>query len=153
MLPDKPTHLTANEFASRYLKISWKDPKNTGVTLGTNRLNPLTKVRLIVLKDTVVIFNKIWEETLIKRYKLENLIPYTTYVINVTAGNSEGFGGSITASFTTAEDDEFILFLCAFISVLFALMVYCRGRILRALIVCCKFLHAVRNKELFFEFF
>ncbi|XP_046857058.1 receptor-type tyrosine-protein phosphatase S-like isoform X7 [Xenia sp. Carnegie-2017] len=104
MLPDKPTNLTANKVASRYLKISWKDPEVTGVKLGTNILNPLTKVRLIVLRDTVVIFNKTWEATLIKPYKLENLIPYTMYLINVTAGNSEGFGGSITASFTTAED-------------------------------------------------
>ena len=110
MLPDKPTHLTANEVASRYLKISWKDPEVTGVKLGTNILNPLTKVRLIVLRDTVVIFNKTWEAALIKPYKLENLIPYTMYLINVTAGNSEGFGGSITASFTTAEDGEFIFF-------------------------------------------
>ncbi|XP_046858365.1 uncharacterized protein LOC124451807 isoform X2 [Xenia sp. Carnegie-2017] len=104
MLPDKPTHLTANEVASRYLKISWKDPEVTAVKLGTNILNPLTKVRLIVLKDTVVIFNKTWEATLIKPYKFESLNPYTMYLINVTAGNSEGFGGSITASFTTAED-------------------------------------------------
>ncbi|XP_046858727.1 uncharacterized protein LOC124452186 [Xenia sp. Carnegie-2017] len=104
LLPDKPTHLTAAKISSRYFKISWKDPRNTGVKLGTNLPNFLTKVRLIVLKDTVVIFEKTWKATLLKPYKVENLVPYTTYVVNVTVGNSEGFGRSTTASFRTVED-------------------------------------------------
>ena len=111
MLPDKPTHLTAAKVSSRYFKISWKDPRNTGVKLGTNLPNFLTKVRLIVLKDTVVIFKKTWKATLLKPYKVENLVPYTTYVVNVTVGNSEGFGRSTTASFRTVEDGELMLFL------------------------------------------
>ncbi|XP_046840184.1 tyrosine-protein phosphatase 10D-like [Xenia sp. Carnegie-2017] len=104
LLPDKPTDLIATKSASTYLEISWKHPQNTGVKLGTNILNPLTRYLLILLKDTMIVFNKTLEVTDKKPYNVTNLVPYATYKVNVTAGNSEGFGRSTTATFRTAED-------------------------------------------------
>ena len=108
LLPDKPTDLIATKVASTYLEISRKHPQKSGVKLGTNISNPLTRYRLILLNDTVIVFNKTWEKAYIKPYNITNLVPYTTYVVNVTAGNSAGFGRSTTAKFRTAEDGEFI---------------------------------------------
>lgn len=108
LLPDKPTDLIATKSASTYLEISWKHPKKTGVKLGTNISNPLTRYLLILLKDTMIVFDKTLEVTDKKPYNITNLVPYATYKVNVTAGNSEGFGRSTTATFRTAEDGEFI---------------------------------------------
>ncbi|XP_046856877.1 uncharacterized protein LOC124450290 [Xenia sp. Carnegie-2017] len=104
LLPDKPTDLIATKSASTYLEISWKHPQNTGVKLGTNISNPLTRYVLILLKDTMIVFDKTLEVTDKKPYNITNLVPYATYKVNVTAGNSEGFGRSTTATFKTAED-------------------------------------------------
>ncbi|XP_046856875.1 uncharacterized protein LOC124450287 [Xenia sp. Carnegie-2017] len=104
LLPDKPTDLIATKSASTYLEISWKHPQNTGVKLGTNISNPLTRYVLILLKDTMIVFDKTLEVTDKKPYNITNLVPYATYKVNVTAGNSEGFGRSTTATFRTAED-------------------------------------------------
>ncbi|XP_046858195.1 receptor-type tyrosine-protein phosphatase U-like isoform X6 [Xenia sp. Carnegie-2017] len=104
LLPDKPTDLIATKSASTYLEISWKHPKKTGVKLGTNISNPLTRYLLILLKDTMIVFDKTLEVTDKKPYNITNLVPYATYKVNVTAGNSEGFGRSTTATFRTAED-------------------------------------------------
>ncbi|XP_046858709.1 uncharacterized protein LOC124452167 [Xenia sp. Carnegie-2017] len=104
LLPDKPTDLIATKSASTYLEISWKHPKKTGVKLGTNISNPLTSYLLILLKDTMIVFDKTLEVTDKKPYNITNLVPYATYKVNVTAGNSEGFGRSTTATFRTAED-------------------------------------------------
>ncbi|XP_046858811.1 uncharacterized protein LOC124452272 [Xenia sp. Carnegie-2017] len=49
-------------------------------------------------------FDKTLEVTDKKPYNITNLVPYATYKVNVTAGNSEGFGRSTTATFRTAED-------------------------------------------------
>ena len=110
LLPEKPTDLISTKSASTYLEITWKNPQNTGVKLGTNNSNPLTRYRLIVVKDTVIVFNKTWEKADIKPYNVTNLVPYTTYVVNVTAGNSAGFGRSSTAKFRTVADGEFTSF-------------------------------------------
>ena len=106
LLPDKPTNLTATEVGSTYLKISWIDPQNTGVKLGTNISNPLTGYRFIVMNSTVdknVL--QVFELNIRnKPFKLKNLMSYTTYIVNVSAGNSEGFGMSTIATFTTAKE-------------------------------------------------
>ncbi|XP_046858342.1 receptor-type tyrosine-protein phosphatase F-like isoform X1 [Xenia sp. Carnegie-2017] len=104
LIPDKPTDLIATKSASTYLEISWKHPKKPGVKLGTNISNSLTRYRLILLKDTMIFFDKTLEVTDKKPYNITNLVPYATYKVNVTAGNSEGFGRSTTATFRTAED-------------------------------------------------
>jgi hypothetical protein len=39
-------------------------------------------------------------------YQLNNLTPYTTYVISVAAGNHYGFGEESVSSFLTSEEGE-----------------------------------------------
>ncbi|XP_046862465.1 receptor-type tyrosine-protein phosphatase F-like [Xenia sp. Carnegie-2017] len=52
----------------------------------------------------MIVFNKTLEVTDKKPYNITNLVHYATYKVNVTAGNSECFGSSTTATFRTAED-------------------------------------------------
>jgi hypothetical protein len=43
----------------------------------------------------------------VNEYKIDHLIPHTTYEISVAAGNYLGFGEEIITSFLTSEEGEY----------------------------------------------
>ncbi|CAB4022221.1 Receptor-type tyrosine- phosphatase delta, partial [Paramuricea clavata] len=92
---DKPTNLTFTNIKSRSAEISWINPENTGDGV-------LTGFWIIIKKENSSILNIITKK--VKKYKSDNLSPYTTYEISVAAGNKNGFSEGKTTSFTTSED-------------------------------------------------
>ncbi|CAB4019823.1 Down syndrome cell adhesion molecule homolog isoform X2 [Paramuricea clavata] len=95
LFPDKPTNLTFTNIKSRSAEISWINPENTGDGV-------LTGFWIIIKKENSSILNIITKK--VKKYKSDNLSPYTTYEISVAAGNKNGFIEGKTTSFTTSED-------------------------------------------------
>jgi hypothetical protein len=54
-------------------------------------------------KEKSLILNKFTDKI---RYKLDNLIPYTTYEMSVVAGNEHGFSKWTITSFITSEEGK-----------------------------------------------
>ncbi|XP_046858707.1 uncharacterized protein LOC124452165 [Xenia sp. Carnegie-2017] len=104
LLPGQPTHLRVTSTTSRNAKVSWMAPKNVAVTPGTGVKNPLTNFRLVLKKKMKVISNKTEPSNVAKPYMFRHLIPNTIYMVDVAAGNSEGFGEPAILSFQTNED-------------------------------------------------
>ena len=97
MLPDKPTNLTVANITSRSAEISWLDPKYPGIFNLSRFWIKLKKNNSLILAITTGKVNE---------YKINDLIPYTTYEISVAAGNFPGFGEETITSFLTSEEGE-----------------------------------------------
>ena len=95
MLPDKPSNLQITNVKSRSAEITWTAPQNTGDGSLERFLIRLTKDNSLIWSKTTGIENT---------DKLDNLTPYTTYKISVSAGNKHGVGEETIESFTTLEE-------------------------------------------------
>jgi hypothetical protein len=97
-VPHKPTNIIVTNLASRKAAISWIDPKNQGRYRLSRFWIKLNKENSLILNITTGKVNE---------YKIDHLIPHTTYEISVAAGNYLGFGEEIITSFLTSEEGEY----------------------------------------------